>query len=382
MTDYDSSMNGVNGSGTGETGEAASPGRCPTVGQGGPGRHPATVRMKWSRDMNIAVMECYYLSKPVDENGRPVRGYRQRMHAVWKERGLQKITEQRLCDQARAIRKNEWFTLVELDEIRRRMTTVDEELEEQDLGCIDTEPEQVDELNENVNVQIADNDTRNDEGEQMIKGILEIMRSGQVSNGAGFKRVDRNVLAEWTKKVNRVVSDIQTTNITDTNKLINATAIYIGRQIGLTVGGCEGKGSKEPRWKRRIKDSIAELRRHVNILERSKQGKLKRKEKYTKLERKYNIKQKGEKVVIEELTQRLLAKSAKLKRYEQRIHRYKVIRLFQQDQKRVYQEMNGTSSSLSEVRPDAGESQQFWRDIWGKDVLYKWLLDQEIDSIT
>ena len=222
--------------------------------------------------MNIAVMECYYLSKPVDENGRPVRGYRQRMHAVWKERGLQKITEQRLCDQARAIRKNEWFTSVELDEIRRRMTTVDEELEKQDLGCIDTEPEQVDELNGNVNVQIADIDTRNDEGRQMIKGILEIMRSGQVSNGAGFKRVDRNVLAEWTKKVNRVVSDIQTTNITDTNKLINATAIYIGREIGLTVGGCEGKGSKESRWKRRIKNCIAELRRHVNILERNLKG--------------------------------------------------------------------------------------------------------------
>ena len=40
-------------------------------------------------------------------------------------------------------------------------------------------------------------------------------------NGAGFKRVDRKVLAEWTKKVNRVVSEIQTTrNITDTNKLL------------------------------------------------------------------------------------------------------------------------------------------------------------------
>ena len=32
---------------------------------------------------------------------------RECMHAVWKERGLSKITEQRLCDQARAIRKNE-----------------------------------------------------------------------------------------------------------------------------------------------------------------------------------------------------------------------------------------------------------------------------------
>ena len=45
----------------------------PTVGQDGPGRHPATARMKWSRDMNITVIERYYLSKPVDESGRPVR---------------------------------------------------------------------------------------------------------------------------------------------------------------------------------------------------------------------------------------------------------------------------------------------------------------------
>ena len=91
------------------------------------------------------------------------------------------------------------------------MTTVDEELEEQDAGCIDTEPEQVDELIGDVNVQITD-DTRNDEERQMIKDTLEITRSGQVWNGAGFKRVDRTVLAEWMKKVNRVVSEIQTTN--------------------------------------------------------------------------------------------------------------------------------------------------------------------------
>ena len=33
--------------------------------------------------------------------------------------------------------------------------------------------------------------------------------------------------------------------------------------------------------------------------------------------------------------------------------------------------MNETSSSLSEARPDAEESKQFWRDIWGKEVLHK-----------
>ena len=151
------------------------------------------------------------------------------------------------------------------------------------------------------------------------------------------------------------------------------------------MNGCKGKGSKEPRWKRRIKDSIAELRRHVNIPERSKQGQLKRKEKYTKLERKCNIEQKGEKVVIEELKQRLQAKSVKLKRYEQRIHRYQVNRLFQQDQKRVYQQINWTSRSFSEVRPDAEESQQFWRDIWGKEVLHnenaEWLKELKKERV-
>ena len=130
------------------------------------------------------------------------------------------------------------------------MTIADEELEEQDAGCIDTEPEHVDELNGDVNVQITDNDTRNIEERQMIKDILEVMRSGQAWNGAGFQRVDRILLAEWTKKINRVVSEIQTTNITDANRLINATTIYMASHVGLKMGDC-----KEPRWKRRIKDS-------------------------------------------------------------------------------------------------------------------------------
>ena len=94
MIDDDSSMNGENGSGTGETGEAASLSRCPTGWQDGPDRHPGTARMKWNRSMNITVIECYYLSKSVDKSGRPVKGYRQRMYAVWRERGLPKITEQ------------------------------------------------------------------------------------------------------------------------------------------------------------------------------------------------------------------------------------------------------------------------------------------------
>ena len=73
--------------------------------------------MKWTRELKLAVMECYFLSNPKDENGKPIQGYRKRMHNIWKERNLPIVTEQRLCDQARLIKKNEWFTVVELEEI-------------------------------------------------------------------------------------------------------------------------------------------------------------------------------------------------------------------------------------------------------------------------
>ena len=79
---------------------------------------------------------------------------------------------------------------------------------------------------------------------------------------------------------------------------------------------------------------MTEIRRHINILERKKKGDLKKGVKYRNLDRKYFIKNKGVDVVLEELKQRLQAKSKKIKRYEQRIEQFRVNKLFQQDQKK------------------------------------------------
>ena len=43
------------------------------------------------------------------------------MHNIWKERDLPTVTEQRLCDKDMAIRKNEWLTTAEMEEIHRRL---------------------------------------------------------------------------------------------------------------------------------------------------------------------------------------------------------------------------------------------------------------------
>ena len=64
-------------------------------------------------------MERFFRSKPFDDYGTPIRGYRQRMMQEWKEHGVFGMTEQRLCDQARAIRKNGWLSDLELENIWR-----------------------------------------------------------------------------------------------------------------------------------------------------------------------------------------------------------------------------------------------------------------------
>ena len=64
-------------------------------------------------------MECFFRSKPFDDDGKPIRGYRQRVMQEWKEHSVFEITEQRLCDQARALSKNGWLPDLELENIRR-----------------------------------------------------------------------------------------------------------------------------------------------------------------------------------------------------------------------------------------------------------------------
>ena len=66
-------------------------------------------------------MECFYRSKPFDEEGKSVRGCRKRMFRKWRDRGLFKSTEQRVCGQARAIRSNRWLSQAELETIKRQV---------------------------------------------------------------------------------------------------------------------------------------------------------------------------------------------------------------------------------------------------------------------
>ena len=111
--------NGVNG--TRPLGEGSSPSRCFLVQQREHCRHQVTARMKWNKEVTKVVMECFQISKLFDEEAKTVRGYRQRMFKEWKDRGLFESTEQRVCDQSRAIRKSGCVSQLELGAIKTQV---------------------------------------------------------------------------------------------------------------------------------------------------------------------------------------------------------------------------------------------------------------------
>ena len=69
------------------------------------------------------------------------------------------------------------------------------------------------------------------------------------------------------------------------------------------------------------------------------------------------------KTVIEDLKQRKLAKSPKVRRYEQIIEQFNQNRIFDFDQKKMYEEFNGGGVINVPNVPNAEESKRFWGDI-------------------
>ena len=91
--------------------------------------------------------------------------------------------------------------------------------------------------------------------------------------------------------------------------------------------------------------------------------------------------------MIEEIKQRILAKAAKISRYEQRTEQYRINRLFDKDQKKVYNEFNGQNGSSDGQISNAEESKVFWSEIWSAEKKHNqdadWLLEvkQEIGNM-
>lgn len=84
------------------------------------------------------------------------------------------------------------------------------------------------------------------------------------------------------------------------NILIKACVINIGKKVGLGPNCKKGNEEKETWWKRRIKQLINELQKHINILKKEEKSEIKSEGKYQELELRCKFQRKGLNVAFKE----------------------------------------------------------------------------------
>ena len=189
----------------------------------------------------------------------------------------------------------------------------------------------VEEVNNNAIGSVDDTrHTLNDEHRKIVERLNEILLEGKTSDGIMFKKVDKNTLKVQTGRGNEAIKYFKSKNITETNDLLKAGSVWVAEKIGLKKRDYREKTSLDG-------NAELKLRQDVNLLTRDLKGELgsKKTQKMKELYEKYRVKKKGLKTAIEELKQRMLAKSAKVKRYEQRIKQFRQNRIFDLDQKKI-----------------------------------------------
>ena len=89
------------------------------------------------------------------------------------------------------------------------------------------------------------------------------------------------------------------------------------------------------------------------------------------MERKYSIRIKRLNVFIEELKQRITAIAAKARRYQGQVDRYRKNRLFENNQRQFYSELDQEQERCDDEQPVAEESKQFWANTWSQSADHK-----------
>ena len=197
------------------------------------------------------------------------------MLGIWKERGVFEVSEQRLADQARAIRTNGWLSEVELEQISRAVSLGEENEQNQNGMDENTQPEPEDNNNlsghfvYNIDevTQRMERDGCNREKINVAREIMESMKN-ESECPPNLRNVEKCRLRGKIAKVNEIIHYLETKDITETNDLLLAIGRVVARRLGVKRN--ERKPKTEPWWKKRIKLQISQLRKDLSRLERLK----------------------------------------------------------------------------------------------------------------
>ena len=112
----------------------------------------------------------------------------------------------------------------------------------------------------------------------------------------------------------------------------------------------------KPGWEFRLETQIKNLRKQLKVIKQKKNPEINRNRKEKTTQEKLTIQ-------LEEIYQKVQAKEARLKRYQQRVKQYRQNRIFQNNQRKFYQQLGGDDNKIYQ-QLDAKETEWFWTKIW------------------
>ena len=181
-------------------------------------------------------------------------------------------------------------------------------------------------------------------------------------------------------QINLALGTIPTTNITETNALIYATVMVLQDIAGKSR-------STQPRishnaWQQRLERKIKRLRSDVSRLSEVAKGKVIRNQ--DRLRRRYG--NAPVTIALETAKQRLVALSARLKRYNEEAEARNINRLFSTDASKVYTSLRSGTSCDKHPDPPKKETEMFWKGIWEKEASHneqaQWIAGLKADHQT
>ena len=318
-------------------------------------------------------MECYLLTEPT------IRGYRKRMLSLWQQKGMFCVSEQRLVDQANTVHRNSWMTELEIEELGMKVTGSNSVIVEE-VRSVEALPDQVGEDVRNAFLEMGAKeqaDSLDEEEVAIVMEITEVIERGRKDKLPALRTVPKKKLLEEAAMVDTVVSKFKTHSITKTNELFYAGAFVVINRLGVKID--KVARIKEPKWKRRLQNKIKELRKDLSQIKAFKDKNISNFRHWKRLERKYSIRVRRLNIVIQELKQRITAIAAKVRKYQGRLDSYWQNRLFGNNERQFYRELDQEKKRGDDDQPVAEESKQFSGNIWSQSADHKkdgkWLQD-------
>ncbi|CAG5057730.1 unnamed protein product [Parnassius apollo] len=168
-------------------------------------------------------------------------------------------------------------------------------------------------------------------------------------------------------------------DLCETDSILFGAALAVCRIIGAkvsTAGRATGHSSAIPAWRRRIEERIAKARALIGRLICFRSGNNR-----PRIVRTVRMAFAGTNVSlsqpditqklterIDDLKQRIAAWGKRIRRYTDRSTRFNQNRLFQSDQKRLYESLERPMVSGTGPAPNQADTVAFWRGLWSEPV--------------